>query len=866
MTSRLSVRTLTVLTAALCVSSSLVGLALAGPASPAVGSVKLVTPSPVAAASTAQSLVGYDIVYANGGISNRGGAIWYGSARTANPKAPIVSMAMTPDDGGYFEAAFDGEVFAYGDAHDYGSLTSPRPAGHGVVAIASSPDGKGYWLIDQKGVVTAFGDARPIRSLAFGLSAPIIGAAVTPSGTGAWLITAQGNVECVGTAVWYGSLYGRPHSAPISSITRTPVGAGYYLTESNGTVVPYGDAHSSPVAPGSLRPGNKLTSPAIGIATEGADAGYWVVGAPGGLVAYGHATTTGTTVASPGSGAAVGVVAATTSTPSPWTGPVPSPLAAASPAQSLVAYDVVYADGGVANQGGAIWYGSARFAHPRAPIVSMAMTPDNGGYFEAASDGEVFAYGDAHVFGTLASPRPAGHGVAAIASSPDGKGYWLIDQKGDLTAFGDAGRIASFAAPLSSPIIGAAVTRGGTGAWLITALGNVDTVGTAPWYGSLFARAHSAPISSITPTPTGKGYYLTESNGTVVAFGDATSLPLAAGSLSRASSLASPAVGIATESAGEGYWVVGSPGGVVSYGGATTAGASPNSPAASPAVGIVATTTAPSPWHLYPSGSIGYDVNWPQCNGALPGPPTKDTFSYTIAIVGVDGWGDSANNRCLATEARWAARARTSSRGAAPYQLYMFLNSYQNAGPGGPAMEATGPGGTCAKLSGTSAEDCRALNYGSSSAARALAYASSKGAHASIWWLDIEGPGTFWLSGSTGLPVNARTIQGAIDRLRIAGVTAGIYSTHYQYNLIAGSFVPAPASRQIPIWVAGAYWTNPPYPSVSPWNYHEPPALNERTYCQLGNSNPYVFAGGKVVMLQETPGPNGYPYDPNYAC
>ena len=28
----------------------------------------------------------------------------------------------------------------------------------------------------------------------------------------------------------------------------------------------------------------------------------------------------------------------------------------------------------------------------------------------------------------------------------------------------------------------------------------------------------------------------------------------------------------------------------------------------------------------------------------------------------------------------------------------------------------------------------------------------------------------------------------------------------------------------------------------------------------------YAFAGGATWILQETPGPNDYPFDPDYAC
>ena len=77
---------------------------------------------------------------------------------------PIVGMAATPDDRGYWLVAADGGIFAYGDAQFYGStggltLTSP------VVSIAPTADGHGYWLAAADGGVFAYGDAPYLGSL-----------------------------------------------------------------------------------------------------------------------------------------------------------------------------------------------------------------------------------------------------------------------------------------------------------------------------------------------------------------------------------------------------------------------------------------------------------------------------------------------------------------------------------------------------------------------------------------------------------------------------------------------------------------------------------------------------------------------------
>jgi len=40
--------------------------------------------------------------------------------------------------------------------------------------------------------------------------------------------------------------------------------------------------------------------------------------------------------------------------------------------------------------------------NPNAPVVAMAATPDGGGYWLVASDGGIFAYGDAKFHGSAA--------------------------------------------------------------------------------------------------------------------------------------------------------------------------------------------------------------------------------------------------------------------------------------------------------------------------------------------------------------------------------------------------------------------------------------------------------------------------------
>ena len=104
-----------------------------------------------------------------------------GSVGGTQLNQPIVGMAPTPDGNGYWLAAGDGGIFAFGDAVFDGS-TGGTPLNRPIVGMAPTPDGHGYWLAAGDGGIFAFGDAT-FRGSAGGLPhAPIIGVAATADG------------------------------------------------------------------------------------------------------------------------------------------------------------------------------------------------------------------------------------------------------------------------------------------------------------------------------------------------------------------------------------------------------------------------------------------------------------------------------------------------------------------------------------------------------------------------------------------------------------------------------------------------------------------------------------------------------------
>ena len=64
-------------------------------------------------------------------------------------------------------------------------------------------------------------------------------------------------------------------------------------------------------------------------------------------------------------------------------------------------YYLVGSDGGVFGFGRARYHGSMAGSHLRASVLGMAVTYDGGGYVLVAHDGGVFAFGNAHFKGAV---------------------------------------------------------------------------------------------------------------------------------------------------------------------------------------------------------------------------------------------------------------------------------------------------------------------------------------------------------------------------------------------------------------------------------------------------------------------------------
>jgi hypothetical protein len=84
----------------------------------------------------------------------------------------------------------------------------------------------------------------------------------------------------------------------------------------------------------------------------------------------------------------------------------------------------------------------------------MAATPSGQGYWLVASDGGIFAFGDAGFHGAPAGRLAGGRAVVGLVASPTGQGYRIATGDGGLFAFGDATFAGDIPGGLRLPVVG----------------------------------------------------------------------------------------------------------------------------------------------------------------------------------------------------------------------------------------------------------------------------------------------------------------------------------------------------------------------------------------------------------------------------
>ncbi len=160
-------------------------------------------------------------------------------------------------------------------------------------------------------------------------------------------------------------------------------------------------------------------------------------------------------------------------------------------------------------------------AIPALAALPLPFGPPAGGYFEVASDGGIFAFGNAQYFGSMGG-KPLNQPIVGMAATPTGGGYWEVASDGGIFAFGNAQFFGSMGGkPLNQPIVGMAATPTGGGYFEVASDGGIFAFGNAQFFGSMGGKPLNKPIVGTAPTPTGGGYWEVASDGGIFAFGNA---------------------------------------------------------------------------------------------------------------------------------------------------------------------------------------------------------------------------------------------------------------------------------------------------------------------------------------------------------
>ncbi len=239
---------------------------------------------------------------------------------------------------------------------------------------------------------------------------------------GYWLVGTDGGIFSFGDSLFYGSTGNLRIVRPVVGITPTADHRGYWLVASDGGTFAFGDARFHGSIPGlGLHPAgsglaHSLSAPVVGIVPSADGGGYLMVGADGGVFAFGDARFEGSCTTIGGCvGTAVSVI----------------------PDSTGKGYWVVTSVGAVYSFGDARYYGAP--GKLGVPVTSAAATPDGKGYRILFGNGEVFSYGDAANSGSPSSANFNGLDRASVIfPTADGKGYWVASALGKLFALGDA--------------------------------------------------------------------------------------------------------------------------------------------------------------------------------------------------------------------------------------------------------------------------------------------------------------------------------------------------------------------------------------------------------------------------------------------
>lgn len=250
------------------------------------------------------------------------------------------------------------------------------------------------------------------------------------------------------------------------------------------------------------------------------------------------------------------------------------------------------------------------------------------------------------VLGPVPPPAPTGP-----LPPPGGDGYWMLGSDGAVYAFGSARVLgdprtaifqrfgAGWKVIEGTGAVKLEPTPSGNGYWIVDSQGTVYPYGDAKAIGSLGpgALAPGELVSSISATPNGDGYWVFTNRGRVVPFGAAVSY----GDMSKVA-LTGPVLGSIPTPSGKGYWMVASDGGIFAFGDAGFFGSTGAMKLNAPVQSLVPTSTGNGYWLVASDGGIFAfgDAEFRGSMGATKmNQPVVDMVRYGngYLMVGADG-------------------------------------------------------------------------------------------------------------------------------------------------------------------------------------------------------------------------------------
>ena len=128
------------------------------------------------------------------------------------------------------------------------------------------------------------------------------------------------------------------------------------------------------------------------------------------------------------------------------------------------------------------------------PVFDSIPTPSGKGYYMVASDGGIFAFGDAVFYGSMGG-KPLNKPVQSLVPDPDCKGYWLVASDGGVFAFEALFRGSMGSTPLNKPVNG--MVPFGDGYLMVANDGGIFNFSNLPFFGSLGANPPAQPIVAV---------------------------------------------------------------------------------------------------------------------------------------------------------------------------------------------------------------------------------------------------------------------------------------------------------------------------------------------------------------------------------